>query len=78
MGLKHEARALAISAQVPCLPGSEVITSLAEGLAAAEKIGYPVMIKSSGGGGGMGMVDCKTKLEFEQNFESVVSQSKVS
>lgn len=54
-GLKHEARRLAMEEKVPLLPGSAVLGSLEEGLAEAERIGWPVMLKSSAGGGGIGM-----------------------
>lgn len=64
MGLKHEARAVAIKAGVPVVPGSDgVIDTLDEALRVAEKIGYPVMLKASAGGGGMGMSVCKGKPE---------------
>ena len=54
-GLKHEARRLALEADVPMLPGTGVIDSLEEALREADRIGYPVMLKSSAGGGGIGM-----------------------
>jgi acetyl-CoA carboxylase biotin carboxylase subunit len=56
MGVKERARAMMRDAGVPILPGSEgVIKSEEEALATAEKIGYPVIIKASAGGGGRGM-----------------------
>jgi urea carboxylase len=59
MGLKHEARAVAIKAGVPVVPGTGgVVETLEDALEAAEKIGYPVMLKASAGGGGMGMTVC--------------------
>src|SRR3954464_7323662 len=54
-GLKHTARALAQKSGVPMLPGSGLVEGLEEAKRAAEKIGYPVMLKSTAGGGGIGM-----------------------
>lgn len=60
MGLKHEARLVATKAGVPVVPGSGgVIDTLKEALKEAEVIGYPIMLKASAGGGGMGMSICK-------------------
>ena len=53
-GLKHEARSLAEDAGVPLLPGSGVLNDGAEALKFGEKTGYPVILKSSAGGGGIG------------------------
>ncbi|HJW85945.1 MAG TPA: acetyl-CoA carboxylase biotin carboxylase subunit [Candidatus Brocadiaceae bacterium] len=56
LGNKTEARKLAIESKVPVVPGSEsVIKSQQEALDVAHKIGYPVIIKASAGGGGRGM-----------------------
>ncbi|ENV32727.1 urea carboxylase [Acinetobacter gerneri] len=54
-GLKHTARELAIQANVPLLPGSQLLADEVEALIEAERIGYPVMLKSTAGGGGIGM-----------------------
>ncbi len=56
LGNKTEARKLAIANKVPVVPGSEsVIKSQQQALDVAHKIGYPVIIKASSGGGGRGM-----------------------
>jgi acetyl-CoA carboxylase biotin carboxylase subunit len=56
MGLKQRARAVMEEHGVPILPGSKgVLGSADEGLSLAEKIGYPVMLKATAGGGGRGM-----------------------
>ena len=56
MGLKQRARAVMGEAGVPILPGSEgILKSPEEALETAEKIGYPIMLKASAGGGGRGM-----------------------
>ena len=70
-GLKHEARALAEAAGVSLLPGSGVLANAADALTAAETIGYPVMLKSSAGGGGIGMQRCDDPRELEQRFEAI-------
>ncbi|NJM83143.1 MAG: 5-oxoprolinase/urea amidolyase family protein [Tabrizicola sp.] len=57
-GLKHAARQIALENGVPLLPGTGLLTSLDEALAQAVEIGYPVMLKSTAGGGGIGMTLC--------------------
>lgn len=69
--LKHEARRLAEEAKVPLLPGTGVLASLDEAVAAAGEIGYPVILKSSGGGGGIGMAVCHSDTELAENYETV-------
>jgi urea carboxylase len=54
-GLKHRAREIAEQSRVPLLPGSGVLDGPEHALASAESIGYPVMLKSTAGGGGIGM-----------------------
>ena len=59
MGDKNEARATAKKYKVPVTPGTEsTVDTIAEAKKEAEKIGYPVMIKASAGGGGKGMRPC--------------------
>ncbi|WP_290584614.1 acetyl-CoA carboxylase biotin carboxylase subunit [Alicyclobacillus sp.] len=56
MGSKIEARRRMVSAGVPVVPGTEAgLRDVEEALSAAERIGYPVMVKASAGGGGIGM-----------------------
>jgi len=56
MGLKQHARAAMAECGVPILPGSDgILKSAEEALETAERIGYPVMLKASAGGGGRGM-----------------------
>jgi Acetyl/propionyl-CoA carboxylase, alpha subunit len=52
-GLKHRARELAAAANVPMTPGTGLLASLDEALASAAEIGYPIMLKSTAGGGGL-------------------------
>ena len=56
MGLKQQARSEIAKYGVPILPGSEgILKSAEEALETAERIGYPIMLKASAGGGGRGM-----------------------
>lgn len=70
-GLKHEARALAEQAGVPLAPGTALLTSVEQALEAAEEIGYPVMLKSTAGGGGIGLTRCDSDQALSDAFESV-------
>jgi urea carboxylase len=70
-GLKHTARALAIASNVPVSPGTDLLGSVEEAAEAASRIGYPVMIKSTAGGGGIGMQLARTADELAEKFESV-------
>ncbi|WP_433033202.1 acetyl-CoA carboxylase biotin carboxylase subunit [Actinomycetospora sp. CA-053990] len=55
MGDKAAARAVARSADVPVVPGSDEVSSADDAVAAAEEVGYPVLVKASAGGGGRGI-----------------------
>jgi len=70
-GLKHRARELAARNDVPLLPGSALLTSLAEAQHEAARIGYPVMLKSTAGGGGIGMSLVRSEAELEAAFLGV-------
>ncbi|WP_374365845.1 urea carboxylase [Stutzerimonas sp.] len=70
-GLKHTARALAKQRGVPMLEGTELLDSLADALGAAEQVGYPVMLKSTAGGGGIGMRVCRSAAELAEAFDAV-------
>ncbi|OSR28339.1 MULTISPECIES: urea carboxylase [Pseudomonas syringae group genomosp. 2] len=70
-GLKHTARALARQHGVPMLEGTELLDSLESAIAAARDIGYPVMLKSTAGGGGIGMRVCRSAEELAHSFEAV-------
>lgn len=70
-GLKHEARSLATTAGVALLPGSGVLSGVDDGLHEANAIGYPVMLKSSAGGGGIGMQRCENQAELRSCFDTV-------
>jgi urea carboxylase len=70
-GLKHTARALARQHGVPMLEGTELLDSVETALSAAQTIGYPVMLKSTAGGGGIGMRVCRSATELSESFEAV-------
>ena len=74
-GLKHTARELARQAEVPLLPGTVLLFDAADALEQAGRIGYPVMLKSTAGGGGIGMRLCHTAGELENGFASVQNLS---
>ncbi|MEY4018944.1 MAG: hypothetical protein RLZZ590_244 [Actinomycetota bacterium] len=70
-GSKHTARDAAQSAGVPLLAGTGLLDSLEEALEAAESIGYPVMLKATAGGGGIGMQACHSAAEVSTAWENV-------
>jgi urea carboxylase len=70
-GLKHRARALAQEQGLPLLPGSGLLKELAHAQAEAARIGYPVMLKSTAGGGGIGMQLCRSEADLARAYASV-------
>ncbi len=70
-GLKHRSRELAAKAGVPLTPGTGLLSGVEETLEAAERLGYPVMLKSTAGGGGIGLSRCATPEELIAAYESV-------
>ena len=77
-GLKHEARRLAGEAGVPLVPGTGLQHDEDEAVTAARGIGFPVMLKSTAGGGGIGMKVCRDEAELRREFETVVRLSERS
>ncbi|KAL3951917.1 hypothetical protein ACCO45_013634 [Purpureocillium lilacinum] len=73
-GIKDRARDLAASVGVPTCPGSGILASEEEAVLAASRIGYPVMLKATAGGGGMGLQICHDELQVRSSFTSVVSR----
>lgn len=71
-GLKVSAREIAKKANVPLLPGTGLLSGVEEAVIEAEKIGYPVMIKSTAGGGGIGIRICEDEEELKNAYENVV------
>ena len=70
-GVKHTARSAAAAAGVPLVPGSGLLGGLEEALREAERIGYPVMVKATGGGGGIGIAPCERPEDLVEAFERV-------
>lgn len=79
MGDKINARAEMIKAQVPVIPGSdgEVYTAQ-DALAIAEKIGYPVMLKASAGGGGKGIRKVERAEDLVTAFENASAEAQAA
>jgi urea carboxylase len=70
-GLKHTAREIAQANEVALLPGTGLLADVAAALEAAASLGYPVMLKSTAGGGGIGMSLCRDAAQLEAAFASV-------
>lgn len=75
MGDKDAARRLMQQSGVPTIPGTEILEDAAAAKAAAEKIGYPVMLKASAGGGGKGIRLVRVPEEIEQAFNTASSEA---
>ncbi|WP_455235299.1 acetyl-CoA carboxylase biotin carboxylase subunit [Thiogranum longum] len=76
MGNKIEARRCMQEAGVPVVPGSDAnLTSIAEAVALAGNIGYPVMLKATSGGGGRGIRRCDSEPELRRNYDRVLSEA---
>ncbi|KAI0765576.1 carbamoyl-phosphate synthase L chain, ATP binding domain-containing protein [Irpex lacteus] len=72
MGLKHEARRIAEQAGVPVVPGSgdTLLQDADQAVKVADAIGYPVLLKATAGGGGMGMAVCTSEEDVNVKFDS--------
>ena len=79
MGDKINARAQMIKAGVPVIPGSDgEVHNSEEALIVAEKIGYPVMLKASAGGGGKGIRKVEKPEDLVSAFETASSEAKAN
>ena len=79
MGDKIEAKLTAKRLGIPCVPGSDgAITGEREALIAAEKIGYPVLVKAASGGGGRGMKVANDSHELAQAIVSARTEAKAA
>jgi urea carboxylase len=70
-GLKHLARSIAAAHDVPLATGTGLLSSAADAVEAAEAIGYPIILKATAGGGGIGMRVCADASEIAAGFETV-------
>ncbi|MCO5549796.1 hypothetical protein L7F22_003270 [Adiantum nelumboides] len=76
LGLKHRAIELAQKAKVPCMPGSGLVSTFEDAKKAAhDHIGYPIILKPSAGGGGMGLTVCNSDDELERAFDAQMKRS---
>ena len=71
LGLKHTAREIARREGAPLLPGTDLLDNEGHALREADRCGYPVMLKSTAGGGGIGMRVCHNALELEEHYAAV-------
>ncbi|MFF2752381.1 acetyl/propionyl/methylcrotonyl-CoA carboxylase subunit alpha [Psychrobacillus sp. NPDC058041] len=77
MGDKIASRLTMIKAEVPVVPGTEDgLATITDAKEAALKIGYPIMLKASAGGGGIGMIRCDDEETLEKHFESIKTRAK--
>ncbi|TNC47612.1 5-oxoprolinase/urea amidolyase family protein [Rubellimicrobium rubrum] len=77
-GLKHTARELAQAAGVTLLPGTGLLPDVDAAVTAAAALGYPVMLKSTAGGGGIGMSRCDDEAALRAAFQGVERTAKAS
>ncbi|MDE2403131.1 MAG: urea carboxylase [Sphingomonadales bacterium] len=70
-GLKHSARGLAAAHAVPLAPGTDLLVDEDAAAAAANAIGYPVILKATAGGGGIGMRICEDEAAVRDGFAAV-------
>ncbi|WP_374574370.1 urea carboxylase [Phenylobacterium sp.] len=70
-GLKHTARELAKGHGVPLAPGTDLLTDAAAAQSAAAEIGFPVILKATAGGGGIGMRVCEDAEAVAEAFAQV-------
>lgn len=76
MGDKTQARKAMIKAGIPCTPGTEGnLKDVEEALQEAERVGYPIMLKATSGGGGRGIRRCNNPQELAQNYVRVISEA---
>ena len=78
MGDKISARAAMRAANVPTVPGTEGAVTVAEARAAADEIGYPILLKATGGGGGKGMRLVDSEDELEDAFAAAAGEAKAA
>lgn len=79
VGNKINARRIMLEAGVPVIPGSDdAINDVDEALEIAKKVGYPVMLKASAGGGGKGIRKVQSAKDLPQAFQSAQSEAKAA
>jgi acetyl-CoA carboxylase biotin carboxylase subunit len=79
MGEKSNAKQTMIAAGVPVVPGSDgAVETVEEAREVAERIGYPILIKASAGGGGKGMRECWDAADLEHEYETARAEARVA
>jgi propionyl-CoA carboxylase alpha chain len=79
MGDKITSKRLAIDAGVPTLPGSDgALSDVGDALAQADRIGYPILLKASAGGGGKGMRIARTPEQCREAFTQAAGEALAS
>ena len=79
MGDKANAKATMLKAGVPCIPGSPgLLKDLEDAIVVAKKIGYPIMMKATAGGGGRGMRVIWKEEELEDAWNSARQEAKAA
>ncbi|KAJ3813892.1 urea carboxylase [Lentinula aff. lateritia] len=77
MGNKHEARHVAEAAGIAIVPGSKgLVKDEEEAVTVAHQVGFPVILKATAGGGGLGLVVCNNELELFQTFSRTSQHAK--
>jgi acetyl-CoA carboxylase biotin carboxylase subunit len=78
MGDKATAKAIMRAANVPTTPGSDILENIAEARSEARRIGYPVMLKATAGGGGKGMRAVRSVDELEHAFATAQAEAEAN
>ncbi|MCU0797521.1 MAG: acetyl-CoA carboxylase biotin carboxylase subunit [Akkermansiaceae bacterium] len=78
MGDKATARATAVANGVPITPGTDILTDPKFALEEARRIGFPVMIKATAGGGGRGMRPCFDEKDFHSLFDAASNEAQAA
>jgi acetyl-CoA carboxylase biotin carboxylase subunit len=78
MGDKATAKSIMHDAKVPTTPGSGIVATPRDAANAAKKIGYPVMLKATAGGGGKGMRIVRNAAELEHSFATAQAEAEAN
>lgn len=78
MGNKLQARKMVEEYGVPVVPGSQRVRDFREAAAAAEKVGFPAMLKAAAGGGGRGMRIVSNPSELKTSFEAAAGEARAA
>lgn len=70
-GMKHRSKELAEKFGVPLIPGTGLLKDIEDAVRGADEIGYPVMLKSTAGGGGIGMTICRSEEDLRNSFDKI-------